>query len=44
MFRGDDSREFWLRVEDRNREMAKKYDLLGMAEYEAMECFKRMNI
>lgn len=42
MFRGDDSREFWLRIEDRNRATAKKYNLLGMAEYEAMECFKRM--
>jgi glucosamine-6-phosphate deaminase len=41
MFRGNDNREFWLRAEERNSGIAKKYDLLGMAEYEAMECFKR---
>jgi glucosamine-6-phosphate deaminase len=39
VFPGDDSREFWVRAEDRNRETAKAYDQLGLAEYEAMEAF-----
>ena len=42
MFRGDDSREFWVRAEERNRNTAKKYHQLGMAEYEALEAFKRI--
>ncbi|WP_026897172.1 glucosamine-6-phosphate deaminase [Daejeonella oryzae] len=41
VFPGDDSREFWLRAEDRTRETAIAYDKLGMAEYEAMEAFVR---
>ncbi len=41
MFQGDDSREFWVRVEDRNRLTAKKYNDLGLADYAAMETFKR---
>jgi glucosamine-6-phosphate deaminase len=41
VFPGDDSREFWKRAEDRNRETAKSYDGLGLAEYEAMEAFVR---
>ncbi len=41
MFQGDDAREFWVRAEDRNRETAKKYHDLGMADYAAMEAFKR---
>ncbi len=41
MFPGDDSREFWQRAEDRNRATAKIYDALGLANYEAMEAFKR---
>jgi glucosamine-6-phosphate deaminase len=41
VFPGDDSREFWKRAEDRNRETAKSYDDLGLAEYEAMEAFVR---
>jgi glucosamine-6-phosphate deaminase len=41
VFPGDDSREFWKRAEDRNRETAKAYDELGLAEYEAMEAFVR---
>ncbi|MFI0430548.1 glucosamine-6-phosphate deaminase [Mariniflexile sp. HMF6888] len=41
MFQGDDSREFWVRVEDRNRLTAKKYNDLGLAEYAAIEAFKR---
>jgi glucosamine-6-phosphate deaminase len=42
MFQGDDSREFWLRVEERNRKTAIHYNLLGLTEYEAIEGFKRM--
>jgi len=41
VFPGDDSREFWKRAEDRNRETAQSYDELGLAEYEAMEAFVR---
>lgn len=40
-FPGEDSREFWQRAEDRNRETAKLYRALGLAEYEAMEAFRR---
>lgn len=41
VFPGDDKREFWQRSEDRNRETARGYDQLGLAEYEAMEAFVR---
>lgn len=41
VFPGDDSREFWVRAEDRTRETARSYDRLGFAEYEAMEAFVR---
>lgn len=41
MFQGDDEREFWMRVEDRTQQTADKYNALGMAEYAAMEAFKR---
>lgn len=41
MFPGNDQREFWQRAEQRNTETAKKYNQLGMAEYEAMEGFVR---
>ena len=43
MFQGDDSREFWMRAEERNKDTARKYNQLGMAEYEAMEGFVRYN-
>jgi glucosamine-6-phosphate deaminase len=36
----DDSREFWVRA-DRNRSTAIKYNDLGLAEYAAIEAFKR---
>ena len=36
-----DTREFWQRAEDRNRNTAKLYDQLGLAEYEAIEGFVR---
>ncbi len=38
-FPGDDKREFWQRAEERNRETAQAYRVLGLAEYEAMEAF-----
>lgn len=41
VFQGADSREFWQRAEDRNRETADLYDELGMAKYAAMEAFVR---
>ena len=41
MFQGDDSREFWLRAEERNRLTATKYHSLGLADYAAIEAFKR---
>ncbi len=34
-----DSREFWQRAEDRNRETAEAYDRLGLPEYQAIEGF-----
>lgn len=41
LFPGDDEREFWQRVEARNRGTAKLYDALGLSEYEAIEAFVR---
>ncbi len=41
MFQGDDHREFWVRVEDRNRLTANRYNQLGLADYAAIEAFKR---
>ncbi|PSR56365.1 glucosamine-6-phosphate deaminase [Adhaeribacter arboris] len=41
VFPGDDAREFWVRAAERNRETAKMYDKLGLADYEAMEAFVR---
>lgn len=39
MFPGTDSREFWQRAEDRNRDTAITYDKLGLPEYEGIEGF-----
>lgn len=41
MFQGDDNREFWVRTEDRNRAIAKKFREIGMSDYSAIETFKR---
>jgi glucosamine-6-phosphate deaminase len=41
MFQGNDPREFLVRAEDRNKNTAKLYNELGLAEYEAIEAFKR---
>ncbi|HUJ43449.1 MAG TPA: glucosamine-6-phosphate deaminase [Opitutaceae bacterium] len=41
LFLGDDRREFWQRTEDRSRRLADAYNALGLAEYEAIEAFKR---
>jgi len=43
MFQGNDSREFWVRAEDRNKNTARIYDDLGLAAYEAIEAFKRFD-
>jgi glucosamine-6-phosphate deaminase len=40
-FPGNDEREFWQRAEDRNRDTAHTYRQLGLAEYEAIEAFRR---
>jgi glucosamine-6-phosphate deaminase len=40
-FPGSDDREFWQRAEERNHETAQSYRSLGLAEYEAMEAFRR---
>jgi glucosamine-6-phosphate deaminase len=40
-FPGDDTREFWVRAEERNRNSADLYRMIGMAEYEAMEWFTK---
>ena len=41
VFQGTDSREFWERAEDRNKETADLYDQLGLSHYAAMEAFVR---
>jgi glucosamine-6-phosphate deaminase len=41
LFLGEDRREFWQRTEDRSRNLAQAYNALGLAEYEAIEAFKR---
>ncbi len=38
-FPGQDNREFWQRVESRNKETAAELDRLGLAEYFAMEAY-----
>ncbi|QDT11611.1 glucosamine-6-phosphate deaminase [Planctomycetes bacterium K23_9] len=39
LFPGTDIREFWQRAEARNADTARRYDALGLAEYEAIEGF-----
>ncbi len=41
LFLGEDRREFWQRTEDRSRRLAHAYNDLGLAEYEAIEAFRR---
>ena len=41
IFPGEDRREFWQITEDRCRQLAESYNALGLAEYEAIEAFKR---
>ena len=41
MFQGQDLREFWVRAEERNKETALKYKNMGLADYAAIESFKR---
>ena len=40
---GGDRREFWQRTEERSRRIADAYNQLGLAEYEAIEAFKRFS-
>lgn len=40
-FQGSDSREFWQRAENRNRQTAERYAQLGLTQYAAMEAFVR---
>ncbi|MCW3113322.1 MAG: nagB [Segetibacter sp.] len=40
-FQGSDSREFWVRAEERNTNTANFYGQLGMTQYSAMEAFVR---
>ena len=44
LFPGHDMREFWQRSEARNRHTAHLYDKLGLAEYEAIEAFKKFKL
>lgn len=39
-----DMREFWQRAEERTQNTARLYDLLGMAEYQAIEVFVKMKL
>ena len=41
MFQGQDLREFWVRAEERNNETAERYKKMGLADYAAIESFKR---
>lgn len=41
MFQGEDSREFWMRAEERNKSTAEHYRALGLSDYAAMEAFVR---
>lgn len=44
MFPGSDEREFWQRAEERTEETARIYNDLGMAEYQAIELFAKLDI
>ena len=41
LFLGDERRESWRQTEARSHRLAEAYNKLGLAEYEAMEAFKR---
>jgi glucosamine-6-phosphate deaminase len=43
VFPGDDAREFWVRAEERTAETANAYNHLGLAEYAAIEAFRRFH-
>ena len=43
-FPGEDKREFWQRAEERTQNTAQMYDKLGMAEYQAIEVFVRLDL
>jgi glucosamine-6-phosphate deaminase len=39
MFPGPDEREFWQRVDDRNTDTARRFNLLGLPHYHALEAY-----
>ena len=43
LFQGNDMREFWKRAEDRNQNNARKFNDIGLVDYEAIELFKQYN-
>lgn len=43
-FQGSDSREFWQRAEERNKNTANLYAQLGMTQYAAVEAFVRWQV
>jgi glucosamine-6-phosphate deaminase len=42
-FTGDDNRDIWKKTEDKNKHTADVLNILGLPEYEAVECFKKLN-
>ena len=42
-FTGDDNRDIWKKTEDKNKNTAATLNILGLPEYEAVECFKKLN-
>lgn len=42
MFPGSDRREFWQRAEDRNKATAGLITELGLTNFEAIECFVKL--
>jgi glucosamine-6-phosphate deaminase len=44
LFLGADQREFWQRVEARNKGTAEAFNRLGLADYEAIETFSRWSL
>lgn len=43
LFPGHDDREFWIRAENRNKNMAQLYNLLGLPEYFGLEAFVKFS-
>lgn len=43
LFPGSDPRQFWQRAEDRNKETARRYHLIGLPDFYAIEAYVRWN-